>query len=869
MLGFLFRKPRGLVDSSATDVTANPATGRERAGAARQARDNIDRNPAGHAGTRPPQAPEMALADRLAAAAALADSDPALLTLACEPGPVEWREALLARLQQPQALAHLAMQARSPEMRFAAVQALHDETLLAEVAQQARSRDKRVFKVARERLDASARERERLAMQAHWLATAEALAAEEQPELSRMVELERVWAALRADGDADLRFQQARNILRERLQAQASARREQLRSQALAALEPAPSVALEAVAPVPDAPVPDAPVPDAPVPAAPVLDGPVPISPDAVAPALDVPAPDVPASGPAVGHAIDQESAAAALSSDALSTGALSTGAPSPANGTDAAAGGGSDRPAARGRKGRNLPTEDQAALRAALAAAVEALEQALESGHLHEAEVQLNALSALQSKAGGAAGAVGGRIRRAAEEIARLRAWRRWGGQQARDHLCEAAEALPGRGLSPDELGRSIRALRAQWQEIASREGGAPQALWERFDRACETAWEPVREHFAQQAERRAANQARREEALARIEGLVASLESGTVEWRTLTPALAELQRTWRTLGPVDRKVARSLEQRFSAAVALLDQRLTGVRAAEAAEREALIRRAEQLAEQPDGRDTVTKVRDLQTEWQNRSRGTPLARAVEQALWERFRAACDSIFSARDAQRAADQQQRAAQQQAEDVAFRTRSEAWRGLREGLAVCASAELALATAGQPLAAEQLDHLQAALAALPGATGRPGQLLQARVKILQACTDPDTLANFLALAKAAQGTIADALLDLEIGLGLASPPECQAQRRALQLRKLADSLRSGGRADLAALQNQAMGLLDQPVVIAGLATRLDAILAALAPVRPVTSPMGVRPVRPQEDGAAGERRSGARNRPDRRA
>lgn len=785
-----------------------------------------------------PAAPQVSVATLLAELADRPDGDPGVLEAALISGPAEVRQAALARLQDPAVLARVAIEARAADARHAAVLRIDDEALLAQVAQQVRTRDKRVYKVARDRLDAYARERERHAMQARWLETVENLAAQDHPELSRVMEVERVWAALQPDAEADARFQQARARLHACFQAQAEVRRQARRQLAEGAPAQGPIVEASPGA-APDAGV-ESPE-SAPVPVEAAAEGGVA---DAVAATME------PAG----------EDAAAVV--DAAPAVAPAEGEDAPAVAGDAAA----DK-RGRGAAPKRKPELDPA-LRDRIAQELEALEHALEDGHLHDAETRLATLSELQSQAGGVAGSLGGRIRRAVEEIARLRAWRRWGGQQARDHLCDAADALPSRELPAEELGRAIKALRAQWQAIAASEGGAPQHLWERFDAACERAWEPVREHFAKQAERRAGNLQRREDMLADLEARVAALDVPPVDWKAQAFALADAGRRWHTLGPVDRKLSRPLEARFVAASGEIERRVRHVRDAEAAEREALIRRAEQLTERSDGRDTVSKLRELQAEWQVRSRTVPLERAREQALWERFRAVCDSLFQARDAARAADDAERAAHTAAETEAFRKRSELWRGLREAALACSAAELAVQAAGDGLGeqgAAIAARLQQAWQSLPDIAGRETAPVQVRQQaVLAVCEGRAPAGELLAAFAASADQLAHGLLELEIGLGLPSPAEFQDLRRRMQLERLADALRSGGRSDHEGLRRPALALCALAAPQALHAQRLDAILAALAPKPPERRPSAPRS---EHKGHGGER-EGRRSAPGER-
>jgi hypothetical protein len=101
-----------------------------------------------------------------------------------------------------------------------------------------------------------------------------------------------------------------------------------------------------------------------------------------------------------------------------------------------------------------------------------------------------------------------------------------------------------------------------------------------------------------------------------------------------------------WGRLGTIDRKEKRKLDQAFDKALAQMLAPLSEQRKIETAKREQLIAEAEQL--QPSDRHTLDKLRGLQERWQEQAKALPLERKVEQALWQRFRAACDAIFAKR-----------------------------------------------------------------------------------------------------------------------------------------------------------------------------------------------------------------------------
>lgn len=260
--------------------------------------------------------------------------------------------------------------------------------------------------------------------------------------------------------------------------------------------------------------------------------------------------------------------------------------------------------------------------------------------------------------------------------ERARLKGWQQWGGARALDSLVDEAEALARATLAaadpeavnPPKLrlkphADSIQALRARWKEIDRLGAPSNQALWQRFDAALQTAYVPV-------AAQQAALKAQRQENLQAREALLATLDAvplgdapenpveQVAHWKEPLRALSQFQLAWRQLGPIEHTVPsaakNALLQRLKQSVDRIEAPLNEARRVAQAERERLVARAEalvqELARNPATRDAPQRVRELQAEWQQHARSLPLARAVEGALWTRFRAATDAVFAQREA---------------------------------------------------------------------------------------------------------------------------------------------------------------------------------------------------------------------------
>lgn len=178
----------------------------------------------------------------------------------------------------------------------------------------------------------------------------------------------------------------------------------------------------------------------------------------------------------------------------------------------------------------------------------------------------------------------------------------------------------------------------------------GDVDALGARLTAILEQADAAAQNERAQRDEHRAAQTARKEALAAEAEDLAAN----ATQWKAAGDRLREILDEWRTITGLDRKVDDALWKRYSAAretfnrrrgshFAELDRTRLGARQA----KEALCERAEELAGSTDWGATGAAFRELLAEWKAAGRA---AKDVDDALWQRFKAAQDTFFSARNA---------------------------------------------------------------------------------------------------------------------------------------------------------------------------------------------------------------------------
>ena len=159
-----------------------------------------------------------------------------------------------------------------------------------------------------------------------------------------------------------------------------------------------------------------------------------------------------------------------------------------------------------------------------------------------------------------------------------------------------------------------------------------------------------------AQRGQRRAEKARKAEESRKRKEELVLEAESVSTgqDWRNGVNRLRDLLEEWKALPRLDKRTDDELWHRFSSARTAYTRRrkahfseLNTKRESARVVKERLVTEAESLSTSTEWGPTSTRYRSLMQDWKSAG---PAPRDVEEDLWQRFRAAQDVFFGARDA---------------------------------------------------------------------------------------------------------------------------------------------------------------------------------------------------------------------------
>jgi len=238
--------------------------------------------------------------------------------------------------------------------------------------------------------------------------------------------------------------------------------------------------------------------------------------------------------------------------------------------------------------------------------------------------------------------------------ELREMDEWKRFANAAVQEELIAKTELLRTKfgfdtpeGPKPEDVEKAARELheiQERWKQAAEAPRAQAQALWHRYRQAADPIQAKAREFFAQRVEERKANLERKLAIIERADAL-----SQSTDWIKTAEELKKLQGEWQAIGPVPRQDTRATWKRFREACDAFFTRRNAdlaerkeVWSANQAKKEALCTRAEELAGSHEWERAAAEIRRLQTEWKTVG---PVRRNKSEALWNRFRAACDTFF--------------------------------------------------------------------------------------------------------------------------------------------------------------------------------------------------------------------------------
>lgn len=218
----------------------------------------------------------------------------------------------------------------------------------------------------------------------------------------------------------------------------------------------------------------------------------------------------------------------------------------------------------------------------------------------------------------------------------------------EAKIGLAEEAEALL---LDPSPVAsfHKLQKLHEQWREAGPVANEYKEPLWDRFREASSKINKRHQEYFEEIKEEQQRNLELKTSLCEQTEELLGVEYGSRKEWEAASEKLIEIQKVWKTIGFAPKKDNTKIYERFRAACDRFFEKkrsfysqAKGEMDANLQVKVALCEQAEALQESTEWKKATDQLIALQKQWKEVG---PVPRKQSDAVWKRFRKACDAFF--------------------------------------------------------------------------------------------------------------------------------------------------------------------------------------------------------------------------------
>ena len=217
----------------------------------------------------------------------------------------------------------------------------------------------------------------------------------------------------------------------------------------------------------------------------------------------------------------------------------------------------------------------------------------------------------------------------------------------EAKEAIIQRAKEL-SESTDVTQAARELQDLHHRWRDVGPVAKELRKDLWKQFQELSAKINSNNQEYRNQQRTQEGENEAIKRGIITQIEAINPNDIHTFKDWRTYTDQIKELQTQWRKTGRVPRAVSEELYLHFRTACDIFfDKRKEFMRernkqiSEQGDRKRAIIEEIEQIVAEERWPEGHSRIQELQTEWNEM-----IHTNKHQALFKRFRAACDTYYT-------------------------------------------------------------------------------------------------------------------------------------------------------------------------------------------------------------------------------
>ncbi len=242
--------------------------------------------------------------------------------------------------------------------------------------------------------------------------------------------------------------------------------------------------------------------------------------------------------------------------------------------------------------------------------------------------------------------------------QLGNLSSWRNWAHDNERENLVKKAEQLVQQAEASTTLEKdytditfSVKELRQQWKKMRSH---TQEELWQKFNEACNHAYEQCTPYIDKQTTIRKENLLKKEVLCQQLEDYIKTMHwpdstdiDSKINWIKVDKITRQARKEWSAIGFVERHAHKAINKRFDKSINIIRDELKKVWQINQEQFYDLIKQVEDLHENLDDDldGAINQAKKYQQQWKKVG---PVSSYLRNKLWKKFRHACDIIFARR-----------------------------------------------------------------------------------------------------------------------------------------------------------------------------------------------------------------------------